>query len=218
MLSQLLWKDIQSQKGMLLLGAFFLLAPYLLYLFVGANSQSPEYQLANSATLSLVFSQLTIVVMGASIVGAERQNHGMDFLLALPAPRSQILLSKTIVSLLVAAVIWGVFFVVSEFVVVDKLRDNFQFVGLTCGVIGATLFAVAWLGSILWKSTAVSIAVSLTVTAVVALVQLKFWHFSEWNVYEHGKQFIVVLCSVYAAIAIGAFAAGWLVFTRRFEP
>lgn len=214
MFSQLLWKDIQNQKRVMLLGLLFLLGPYFFLLL----PQAPSGIVANMATMSLVFSLLTISIMGATVIGDERQSQGMDFLLSLPVSRSKVLLSKAIISLAVAAVIWGLYLTAVELFADEEVLREFRYVGSVTASIGAGLFGLAWLGSVCFRGTAVAIAFAAAVSAIVAFAIFRIWDVYEWNAYVDGETFCAVLQVTYTTIGVAGFAAGWITFIRRFEP
>jgi hypothetical protein len=148
MLDQLMWKDFRNQSGILVLGLFFLAGPYGLYWFYDRDPNT----LAVSVMLSLIASQITVIVMGATIIGLERQNHGLDFLLGQPIPKSKILLSKSLVCLIVAVVIWGTSLLVTAVFVDAEPQIVLNGIMQGTAITGSTLFAVAWLFSMIRDS------------------------------------------------------------------
>lgn len=213
MLNQLLWKDIQNQKFVILLGLFCLLGPYCFLLL----PQAPSGMVVNIATMSLMLSLLTIAIMGATVIGDERHSQGMDFLLAMPVSRSKVLLSKAIISLIVAAIIWGYYFAVVELFAEAEVIRGFRYVGSVSASIGAGLFGLAWLGSVYFRRVAGSILFAAGVSAVVAFAIFRIWAVYEWNAYLDGEMFCNVLQVTYTSIGVASFAGGWIAFIRRFE-
>ncbi len=116
MIDQLVWKDFRNQRPVLILGIFFLLGPYICFvaMFGWFNPTQPgdeEFMgyLSAAVCASAVLSQITLLVMGASIIGSEKQDRGLEFLLTLPPTRPKILTSKLIFCSIIAAAIWGNF-------------------------------------------------------------------------------------------------------------
>ncbi len=214
MLEQLMWKDFQNQKGILLLGVFFLIAPYVIWFFGDGTMQV----LATCALLSLFASQLTVVVLGATIIGLERQNLGLDFLLGLPVSRSKVLVSKALISLFFAGVIWGVFLVVSEvFTDAESLLFLRPF-GAVLAAVGFLLFSTAWLMSILYRGTALAIGVAMTVATTVIVSALYYAAGQAWPLEDYGTNLQLILIPLCIVLGVIEFAYGWIVFVRRCEP
>lgn len=214
MLDQLMWKDFQNQKGILLLGLFFLLGPYCIWFFGDGTTQV----LATCALLSLFASQLTVVVLGATIVGLERQNLGLDFLLGLPIPRSKILFSKALISLMFAGIIWGVFLIVAEgFTDAESLNFLRPF-GATLAAVGFLLFSVAWLTSIRFKGTAISIGIAMSMATIVLLLVFNYAAGQDWELEDYGANLQLLLIPLCLILGAVSFAAGWIIFVRRCEP
>ena len=211
MFSQLMWKEFHNLKGVLLLGFFLLLAPYG---FAVLNSFDEESVLV-AAMLSLVASQMTVLVLGACAIGVERQNRSMDFLLGLPVAKVKVLLSKATLCLLVCATIWSVFAFATEVLIHSELRETYRSVGFSSAAVGFVLFAVAWLGSIALRGLAVPITLSLVVAVGVVLAVNYYASQQDWAIEVYDKNFRSILLTLYLGIGAIAFVAGCVMFMRR---
>lgn len=228
MIDQLIWKDFRNQRPVLLLGVFFLLGPYIgfLIMFGWINPAAPEQKellayLSVAVCMSAVLSQITMLVMGASIIGSERQDRGMEFLLTLPPTRAKILMGKLIFCSIVAAVIWGTFLLGSEVLVrlfVPDLSEPTRQTGLGAAMVGVVFFGVAWLTSVYAKGVVFPILAALSVTVSILFAVLKYSYIQEWGFDDYNKYFGAMLYSAYGTIGLASLVVGWIVFNRRFEP
>ncbi len=214
MFDQLIWKELQNLKGVLVLGLFFLIAPYGLVI----TNSFAEDSLPIAAFISMVASQLTIVVLGATVIGVERQNRSMEFLLGLPVSKSKVLLSKALICLVVAALIWGTFTLVVELFVSADIRPDLRRIGLGAFLVGFVLFGIAWLCSILLKGLAIPITVSLAVTTAIVAAVGNYASRQEWPIDEYGKNFYAIVFTIYAVVGAISIIVGWVLFVRRCEP
>jgi ABC-type transport system involved in multi-copper enzyme maturation permease subunit len=214
MLDQLMWKDFRNQSGILVLGLFFLAGPYGLYWFYDRDPNT----LAVSVMLSLIASQITVIVMGATIIGLERQNHGLDFLLGQPIPKSKILLSKSLVCLIVAVVIWGTSLLVTAVFVDAEPQIVLNGIMQGTAITGSTLFAVAWLFSIFCRGFAIPVGAGLTVTALLFFVTVKFVGGQDLDSELYMRNLARFFYPACLITACCSFVAGWSAFLRRLEP
>ena len=213
MLDQLMWKDFRNQAGVLLLGLFFLAGPYGMYVF------NPEPNaLASSVILSQIASLMTFTVLGATIIGQERQNRGMDFLLGMPISKSRILMSKSLICLLVAAIIWGSALLITEVFVDTEPQQVVRLLLSRTAAIGVSLFGMTWLFSVLFRGFAIPIGAALVVDAILLLLALKYFSSEAADpeaYYQNVSAFFYPACF---ATGLLSFMAGWGTFMRKMEP
>ncbi len=226
MIAQLLWKEYRTQKAVLILGITFLVGPFLVY-FGGTSSgfadsmSSGSYVIAMVA--SIVLSQITLLVLGGSIIATERQNRSLEFQLLLPPTRSHLLIAKTLFCLAVMAVIWLCLLVMAEiilpFCVPENQAEQFSRVvrytyQFSCPF-GLAMFGIAWMGSAVFENIAIPTVLGLAIVIAVVTIASRIpqWiGLSDSIVQEYfGK----ALALVYLIIAIATYIGGWKLFTRR---
>ena len=112
----LMWKDLRINRLPLLIGAALLVAPYII---VGvAVTHMPLWQeatrasawavlLATGCHFSVMCSQPTLALLSGHVIAVERGDRSAEFLGYLPPSRGQVLLSKAIVLLGAAAIVWS---------------------------------------------------------------------------------------------------------------
>jgi len=172
----LLWKDYRQNLLILLLGLFFLLAPYVAGIGIGCGAHwikigthdatiidwnavwTRIFAIANAYSLAL--SQMTMALLGGHALASERADRSAEFLFSLPIRRRDILLGKILLALLVAAVIWVTNVPVMWYLAmttklppgVIDIQENFHVLALG----GLLWFCVAWFLSSLTRSPALA--------------------------------------------------------------
>jgi ABC-type transport system involved in multi-copper enzyme maturation permease subunit len=171
--------------------------------------------------LSVFLSQIVILIVGATIIGSERQDRGLEFLLTLPPTRSKILLAKSLYSLMVIVVTSASFLLVNEILVArlapDYLVENRKF-GLSVMSAGIAMFGTAWLASVYWRGVAVPISVALTTVVVILMGVIKYSQYQDWSVDDYANYFYKFAIAGFLLTGIVTFIVGWMGFIRRFEP
>lgn len=225
MLNQLMWKDYRSQRPVILLALLFLLGPYVTLVAIFGISELDSVDMRNwvglFANMSIILSQVTMLIMGASIIGSERQDRGMEFLLTLPPSRSRILLGKSLYCLVVAAVILGVLVLANE-VFIRSISDTLiqEFRALLAGFAlgGINLFCVAWLASTKVRGVVGPAMISLSVTVVILILVSRYAALQDWEIDEFASRYQWHLYPCFLIVSLGSFIAGWRSFVRQYEP
>lgn len=116
MLKALIWKDLRINRLPLLIGAFVLVAPYIV---VGvAVTHMPLWQEATAASawavllatgchFSVMCSQPTLAMLSGHIIAVERGDRSSEFLGYLPPSRGLVLFSKAFVLAGTFLAVWG---------------------------------------------------------------------------------------------------------------
>jgi hypothetical protein len=228
-MTTLLWKDYRLNRGLLLLGTVLLLGPYAAVcagtLYVGwpAGLSAAEWsvRLWEASIFSLILSQLTLAVLAGNAIAAERADRSAEFLACLPPSRLQILASKLLLALLVAAAIWVVHLSITELVVPrlgaavaspwDRLGSRSTFAAGT-----VLLFGASWLGSAVLHSpasaTIFGIAMALGGGPLLAQVV--------WVLCASGVREALPCYGTIVSLTVGllCFLSGSAYFLRRLEP
>lgn len=227
----LLWKDYRVNRQVLIVGSCVLVAPYLtavvwIWYDVGlANAPATMWgpALSTAAQASLIISQLTILLLAGNIIAGERRDRSAEFLAYLPPPRSTILTSKALLSLVVAVVIWGVYLLMAEVAIpaiqAEASREHREGFALARGLllaIGVAVFGMAWLGSAMLESPTYSAAIGVFAAISVPIV-LNFVSIAT-GFPEHGEPYFRWLQTSLFALGVLGFVAGWCYYVRRVEP
>lgn len=225
MIKQLMWKDFRNQTPVLILGVVLLIGPYLAFLMMSGGSDGSQDSFGISfawyISLSLILSQITVAVIGGSIVGGEKQDRGLEFLLTLPPARSRIILSKILYCLLVAATIWGLFLFANEIVVrvtAPELVGQTRQIGWATAVVGTALFGVALLMSVLVNGVVIPVTISLTISLALVIGLSRYAAYQEWSPEESNQYFRLILYSLYVSIGLTSTLLACVIFTRRKTP
>lgn len=116
MLKALIWKDLRLNRLPLLIGAFVLVAPYIVVAV--AVTHMPLWQEATGASawadllatgchFSVMCSQPTLAMLSGHIIAVERGDRSAEFLGYLPASRGLVLFSKALVLAGTFLAVWG---------------------------------------------------------------------------------------------------------------
>ena len=227
----LFWKDYRVNRQVLVMGLFLLVTPYLAVLsylwysegLIGTSASVWAALLQTGARASLIFSVLTIALLGGNIIAGERRDRSAEFLAYLPPSRAAILGSKTLLSAAVFAVIWSVYLVIAELVVPwliggeNATRGSEQFTDARNMVVAVAvaLFGMAWLGSSMLESPTYSIAIGVG-AAIIAPLMLNLCYF--YTGWPQRTDFLMWLQISYFVFGGGGFVIGWMCYLRRVEP
>jgi ABC-type transport system involved in multi-copper enzyme maturation permease subunit len=223
----LLWKDYRLNRGVLLLGITLLLAPYatvaavVLYAHWPSLPAAAEWSrlLLTASLFSLGLSSLTLVTLAGNSIASERADRSAEFLAYLPPSRLRILVSKALLALLVAGVIWVFNLSVGEVIAptlgsslgnpADELAPRSM---LAAGAV--LLFGAGWLGSALLSSPA--IATSLGIGAALAVPGLIMTMRVLFTIPPEDVQHWGLI----TALTLGTlcFVSGSVYYLRRVEP
>ena len=229
----LIWKEYRLNRAILIVGAFLLVLPHGGALWAAWNGEGRNLlapgtphlfsNLLMSSMYSLVFSQLTLALLGGHAIACERVDRSAEFLGYLPLKRSRILAGKITLALLATALIWGLNLLVVLLVVTilpelpePVKREAFEFCWVVgyIAITGAVFFCVGWLLSSLLESPTFSICAGLvTPLIIVSVLQTLAWVF-EWSLDEPARWYGWT-CLV---LAPACFVAGTWYYLRRVEP
>jgi hypothetical protein len=226
-----LWKDVRVNRLPLLIGVALLVAPYVV---VGtAVTHMPVWQeatrasawavlLATGCYFSLMCSQASLAMLSGHVIAAERGDRSAEFLAYLPPSRGQVLLSKAIVLLGFAAVVWGLNSsanLVADYLAVDTdaarmLTADMASLG-RLAAIGALAIGAGWCASSMLENSGPAVAFALVAPLVVfGFLQLTRY-LANW---PDELSFDDVYFAACWPIGVSLFAAGTVYFLRRVEP
>jgi ABC-type transport system involved in multi-copper enzyme maturation permease subunit len=233
----LLWKDYRHNRLIVFTALTLLLAPYLIALVtmcVASCIQSITHDvellhwlprwyeaIAVAAIYSLSISQLSMALIGGNAISGERVDRSSQFLYSLPITRRRLLISKLLLALIVAAVVWlaslAVFLLLLAVAPASKLPENAYTQALTSAAYiattGLTFFCVAWCLSSFVAHPAFDVCgaviIPLAVFSGFAIVS---------DVLTHSR--MVGECYLIASFVLSAvcFAVGAWHYLRRIEP
>jgi len=227
----LVWKEYRLNRLILIVGAVLLIAPHAVALVLALRGVGPVMgpgtsrwcaNLMLSAVYSLVFSQLTLALLGGHAIACERADRSAEFLAYLPVARSRILAGKLVVALAAAAIIWVpnllmvILFLASAEIPVPRAYVHeaaWTWLGTTA-ITGLAFFGIGWLLSSMLESPTFSICGGLVTPYLVLMAfALLVWWF-EWPEKVIGWGYLG------ACLVLGpaCFAAGTRYYLRRVEP
>ena len=236
----LLWKEYRVNRVIVIVGATILIAPHLVALFVawwriahGIDSPAEEQfarGMAASSIYSVIFSQLTLCLLGGHAIAGERADRSAEFLASLPISRTKIVAGKLGLAFLIAVSIWITnllilwFFIPGLFSAAFLRADGFTgFHQLIAGtaVIGFLFFSVAWLFSSMWESSTFAVCMGLiTPFALSLIVAASAWMLG-YPLDEHVllekdlMRWFWGICLVLAPLCL---VSGTWYYLRRVEP
>ena len=239
-LRTLIWKDYRANRLVLIVGAFLVIAPYLVTAFLFWRShfveldrldpwRPPPLEIAlfGAAFYSLGLSCLTFALLGGNLIAGERADGSAEFLGSLPPSRAEILASKGILVLIVSLVIWGgnllsTSLVWSEIYAalndMGKGREQVIIFGQVLTGIGATglvLFGVGWLASSLVSSPAFAVLAALVVPPVVGALLSGCYVYLAWPAEKAIGSWYIGIC---APLGLLCLVCGTWYYLRRIEP
>ncbi len=113
-MSWLLWREYRTNCLIVYVGLGLFFVPYLFLAVVllyrllrdmGQMDMSDAITVAAMASIAL--SQLTLVLLGGNAIAGERADRSAEFVAHLPISRRQRVVSKIILSVLAAVLVWG---------------------------------------------------------------------------------------------------------------
>ncbi len=225
----LIWKEYRLNRLILIVGAVLLLAPHVVALVLSLRGVGPvlgpgvSHWSANfmgAAVYSLVFSQLTLALLGGHAIACERADRSAEFLAYLPVARSRILAGKLAVALAAVAIIWvpNLLILLLTATALPVQGPEFHEAAWTwlgtLVVTGLAFFGIAWLLSSVLESPTFSICGGLVTPYLVAMAfAVLVWWF-EWP----GKVIGWSYLGACAVLGPACFAAGTRYYLRRVEP
>lgn len=216
----LLWKDTRLNLSVLLLGLVAWVGPYAMIASyrlaterqIGAEVDRPwSVDMAGGAGLSLGFTIMTGLLLGASAFATERSDRSAEFLALLPATRGQIVGSKLLVALVPLAIIWAVNLAVIY--AVDRTTDFRELLPIA-GVL-LTFFGVSWFGSSFLDRplTALGLPLFLLFAFILGGAAL-----NQFVPRADARRVIEWEYALFVLLGAAGFVAGTWIALRRVEP
>ncbi len=231
MISALIWKDVRINRLPLLVGAFLLVAPYLV---VGvAVTHMPLWQEATAASawavllatgghFSIMCSQPTLAILSGNLIAVERGDRSAEFLGYLPPSRGMVLFSKAVVLAGVFSMVWGLNLLMHATAFwlspdTDAARDLTSHMPSLARFAGLGMLAagVGWCASANVDNSGPAVALGLAAPAVLFGL-LKATN-SAFNM-PHDLSFGAVYFTLCPIIAAVCFLIGTISYLRRVEP
>jgi ABC-type transport system involved in multi-copper enzyme maturation permease subunit len=175
--------------------------------------------LNTASQVSVMMSQMTLVLLAGHVIACERRDRSAEFLAYLPPTRSAILRSKALLSVAAFVVVWGVFLCVAGLVVptldgdVELASSQAHSVTLALGV---AMFGMAWFGSSMLESPTYATAIGVVAALVVPILLNCSMFFTGYP--ADGPSYLNWLRTSYFAVGVAGFVIGWLSYVRRVEP
>jgi ABC-type transport system involved in multi-copper enzyme maturation permease subunit len=235
----LLRKDWRLYRSPIVGGMIIMLIPYL----IGALAAFLDWQqsrqsigmawnqadvveiFAHASVISLCLIGLLAAIFGGVSFAQERRERWAEFLSTLPVRKSQVILSKLVLCLLVLGPIWivNIYLVirlsgatVGRTFDISRMADrDLLFMDLSLSA-AFMAFSVAWLASA--RLTSPSIAVAIAIAATVASLIWPKKMFPEPIVNFTDDQFARLLIGTTLCIGTVCFIAGTSYYLRRVEP
>lgn len=231
MLKALIWKDLRINRLPLLIGAFVLVAPYIV---VGvAVTHMPLWQEATAASawavllatgchFSVMCSQPTLALLSGHIIAAERGDRSAEFLGYLPPSRGLVLFSKSLVLAGTFLAIWGLnllmhataFWLSPDSDAARELTSHMASLPRFAGI-GLLAAGVAWCASANVNNSGPAVALGLAAPAVLFGVLLATN--SACNTPDD-LAFAAIYFTLCPIVAVVCFTIGTFCYLRRVEP
>ena len=230
----LLWKEYRVNRVIVIVGAGILVVPHMVALLVAwwrvahgiggpAEEQLPVC-LYLSSVYSMIFSQLTLCLLGGHAIAGERADRSAEFLASLPISRTRTVAGKLGLALLAAVLIWVPNLLISQLVTlgasggasleIATIRET-QHLTAGAAAVGFLFFSVAWLFSSMWESSTFAICMGLiTPYALLLIVGAAAWMF-EYNIEILVQHWYWGLCLALAPVCL---VSGTWYYLRRVEP
>lgn len=233
----LLWKDFRVNRAIFItiLLVFAVLHALAAISFWRKKTFGPADRavwLAAAACYGIMLSQLMFAFVGGNALAGERTDRSAEFMAYLPIARGRILVSKLLVALGAALLVWMPNLVtlvlvalcnmpktmppLGEFVRHALSTPEFWLPVAITAVTGLTFFCAAWLFSCLLSSASFSALGGLVTPGAVLAGLLWVDQLGKWH---HGPHAVAVwyvgLCLAVSAVS---FAAGTIYYLRRVEP
>lgn len=231
MLKALIWKDLRINRLPLLIGAFVLVAPYIV---VGvAVTHMPLWQEATAASawavllatgchFSVMCSQPTLAILSGHIIAVERGDRSAEFLGYLPPSRGLVLFSKAVVLAGTFLMIWGLnlllhataFWLSPESDAAHDLTSHMASLPRFAGI-GLLAAGAGWCASANVDNSGPAVALGLAAPAV--LFGMLLAANSAFNTPDD-LSFATVYFTLCPILAVVCFTIGTLLYLRRVEP
>jgi ABC-type transport system involved in multi-copper enzyme maturation permease subunit len=224
----LIWKDYRHNRVIVYAGLVLLLFPYLIAFKLGwdrAPSSPPSKWtqfIASAGLYSLGLGQITIALIGGNVIAGERVDRSAEFLASLPISRRKILLSKLLLSLAIAAVIWGNLFVSWLLMntspeLAEQLHGRQIIMPIAIiAAVGLLFFGVAWLFSSFLSSPTFAVAAALIAPLLVGWGLMGIGYLS--GVTDRDLNFPYCYSGIASVLGLACFAGGAWYYLRRVEP
>ena len=223
----ILWREYRQHRAILITGAVLLVFPYLVVLLGYASNQlqghaSNWQTIQMAAEMSLMYSQLTLLLFAGSAIAGERADRSAEFLAYLPLAKSWRLAGKLLVAATLLLIIWGVTLGVAWTLkgpATSALHETQAGFFVMVAAVGLALFGVAWLASSLLSSSVYAVLAGLLAPLLLMVLfrGVDTMLFAQQR--HHGALLVNVGFPVTCAL-VGAscFVAGTLYFLNRVEP
>jgi hypothetical protein len=231
MLKALVWKDVRINRAPLLIGAFLLVAPYIVVSVVVTNI--PLWQEATAASawavllatgchFSLMCAQPALAMLGGNVIAVERGDRSAEFLAYLPPSRTMVLLSKALVLAAAFLLVWGpnlllnatAHWLSSDSEATRELTKHMvAFPHLAA--VGLLATGAGWCASANIQSSGPAVALGMGAPVVlVGVLQATKYAFNAPDLIAFDKTYFA-LCEL---LALVFFALGTITYLRRVEP
>lgn len=231
MLRALIWKDLRINRLPLLIGAFVLIAPYIV---VGvAVTNMPLWQEATAASawavllatgchFSVLCSQPTLAMLSGHTIAVERGDRSAEFLGYLPPSRGLVLVSKALVLAGAFLTVWGLnlllhataFWLSPDSDAVRELTSHMASLP-RIAAIGLLAAGVGWCASANVENSGPAVALGLAAPVVLfGVLQATHSAFNTPNELDFGVVYFT-LCPI---LAVVFFMFGTFCYLRRVEP
>ena len=231
MLRALIWKDLRINRLPLLIGAFVLIAPYIV---VGvAVTHMPLWQEATAASawavllatgchFSLLCSQPTLAMLSGHTIAVERGDRSAEFLGYLPPSRGLVLVSKAVVLAGAFLSVWGLnlllhttaFWLSPDSDTARELTSHIASLPRIAGI-GLLAAGVGWCASANVENSGPAVALGLAAPLVLfGVLQVTHSAFNAPDELAFGAVYFT-LCPI---LAVVFFTIGTFSYLRRVEP
>ncbi len=216
-MKELLWKDWRLNRMILVIAVAAIFSLFAVGAIIWAHATWPELPSGKDwAELFILLS--AVALFGTSFIAAmlggysfayERADRSAYFLSYLPPTKGQILLSKFLVALGIAGVIW-LWPVISMYVLAPwmsngQARVNFPIGPGQAAAMSLLTFGVAWLASVVSRNTTGPIVMGIVSPGMIAMLS-EMKHLHSWDWLFH------------LILGTAAFVAGCVIYSRQVEP
>lgn len=231
MLKALIWKDLRINRLPLLIGAFVLVAPYIV---AGvAVTHMPLWQEATPASawavllttgcyFSVMCSQPTLAMLSGHLIAVERGDRSAEFLGYLPPSRGLVLFSKAVVLAGTFLAVWGLNLLLhatAAWIAPDSdaarvLTSHMASLSRLAGI-GLLAAGAGWCASATLDNSGPAVALGLAAPAVLFGVLLAAN--SAFSI-PNDLAFAAVYFTLCPILAVACFAIGTFCYLGRVEP
>ncbi len=230
-MKSLLWKDYRNNRLLLIFGFAVCVGPWIIaivrYIQLSMKGEDVWWGAdpwVSTFSVSVGLSLITIAMLGGNAIAAERADRSAEFLAYLPVSRKSILLSKALIAVPTALVIWMVNLVLL-FWVTPCIAEGVSAADMVrrpevremLGVLAATsilLLGSGWFWSAVLNSHGLATGMSFFVLAVVVLGITGI----EYGLGVEGFFTNKTITIVSLVVGIGGYMAGCGYYLRRLEP